>query len=73
MRAQHVAVIQIERIGLVPRGVVGRHVQRLEVVEVVFDLGAVLDREAEVREHTLQLAPRLGHRVQRASPGSQRG
>ncbi len=41
---------EIERVLHVARGMLGRHVERFEVVIVVFELGAFDDQEAEARE-----------------------
>ena len=45
---------------------VGGDVERLEVVPVVLDLGAVLDREPGAAEERDRAAPRAGDRVQPA-------
>ena len=50
----------------------GRHVERLEVVPVALDLGALGDREAEADEHVLEALPRLGDEVGVAATGRAR-
>ena len=47
--------VQVQRVLHVARGMVRRHVERLEVVEVVFDLGALEDLVAHAREDVLDL------------------
>ena len=47
-------------------GMVGRHVEGLEVVVVVLDLGAVVDLVAHGQEDVLELLPRAGERMQPA-------
>ena len=44
----------------------GGVVQRLEVVEIVFDLGSGFDRKTHRAEDPFQIAADLGHRVKRA-------
>jgi hypothetical protein len=60
--------IQVERILHGSRRMVGRNVQRLEVVPVVLDLRALRDPVAHAREHVDDLAFDDGQGVQRASP-----
>ena len=61
---------EVEGVGQHPRRVVGRVVQRGEVVVVELDLGALGHREAQAQEHVLDLAPGLGDQVQ--APGAGR-
>ena len=53
MRAQQPAVRKIERVVHRPRRVIRRDVQRLEIVEIVLDLGAGRDLEARLPEDPL--------------------
>ena len=53
VRAQHVAALDVERVVHRARRMVLRHVERGEVVEVVLDLRAVGDLEAERAEQRL--------------------
>ena len=43
-------ILQVERVLHVPRGMIGGHIERFEVVIVVFDLGAFEHLVAEARE-----------------------
>ena len=55
---------EVERVLHRPRRVVGRDVERREVVVVELDLGALDDVEAHAQEDVLDLAPGLGDQVQ---------
>ena len=66
VRAQEYALGQVERVPGRPGGVLGRMVQRGEVVVLVLDLRALEHREAEADEDVLHAAPDLGHQVQAA-------
>ena len=70
VRAQHDVgrALDVERVLHVARGMILRHRQRFEVVEVGLDLRPVGDGEAELREDRLDLAPRQRDRVQVAEP-----
>ncbi len=59
--------VEVERVPQVPRRVVGRDVEHLEVGDVVLDLGALVDDEAELGEDLGDLAGRLDDRVQGAA------
>src|SRR4030095_12807569 len=50
-----------------------RHAERGEIVEVVLDLGAVGDREAERAEQRLDTFERPRDRMQVAAPGAAAG
>ncbi len=65
--------LAIERVVRVARGVVGRDVQRLEVVVLELDLGAVEHREAHRSEQVLELARDLRQRMQRTALGAPAG
>ena len=54
---------QVQRVLHVARGMLGRHVQRVEVVPVVLDLGAFDDREAHAREDLLDPLAHDGQRM----------
>ena len=56
------AALQVERVLHVAGGMLGRHVERLEAVVVVLDLGPVVDLVAHGEEDVLHL---LAHRRQR--------
>ena len=60
--------LDVQRVLHRARGVVGRDVERLEVVPVVLDLGALGHAEPEAREHADDLALDDRERVQRAGP-----
>ena len=72
VRAQDAAALDVEGVLHVARGVVGRHVQRLEVVPVGLDLRPRADHEPELEEDVLDLAPHLRQRVQRPQPPTAR-
>ena len=67
VRAQHASCrarrVDVERVLHAARRVVGRHVERLEVVPVGLDLGPFGDLEAEADEHVLEPLPGLGDEV----------
>ena len=66
--AQEPAVdVEVERVPQVPRRVVGRDVEHLEVGDVVLDLRALVDDEPELGEHVGDLAGGLGDRVEGAA------
>ena len=73
MRAQKMAALEPEGILHVPRRVIGRDVERVEVVIFGFHLGAIEDGETERNEQVLQLALDLRNRVQVAAARSGRG
>ena len=54
---------QVERVLHVARRMLGRHVERVEAVPLVFDLGAVDDGEAHPREDGLHALAHDGQRV----------
>ena len=54
---------EIQRVLHVARGVIGRHVQRFEVVEVVLDLGSFENLVAHVGEDVLDLLADLHQRM----------
>ena len=56
-------VVDEQRVEFTTRRVSLSHVERLEVVPVGLDLGALRDSEAEADEHVLETFPRLGHQV----------
>ncbi len=67
--------LEVEGVLHVARGVVGRHVERLEVVVVVLDLGAVVHLVAHRHEDVLELLAHGGQRMaaaaaRRRRPGS---
>ena len=64
--AQQGALPDVERVLHVPRRVVARNVERLEVVVVALDLRALGDREAEPREDGDDLVVHAGQGVERA-------
>jgi hypothetical protein len=66
VRAQHDVGRDVERVGVVARGVRDVVVERVEVVVDELDLGALDAREAEAEEDVLDLAPGLGDEVQAA-------
>ena len=49
--------VEVQRVLHVARGMIRRHIERFEVVEVVLDLGALEDLVAHVREDVLDVAP----------------
>jgi hypothetical protein len=59
MRAQQPAILEVERVVHGARRMIGRNVQRFEIVEVVLDLGAFGDLEAGAPEDLLDAQPRL--------------
>src|SRR6516164_5590222 len=64
MRAQHLAaavgaLAQIKRVLLLARGMLGRNVERSEVVKIVLDMRAFGDAEAHLAEDRHQLVDRL--------------
>ena len=67
VRAQHHAALDVERVLHRARRMVLRRVERGEVVEVVLDLGAVGDVEAERAEERLDALQRARDRMQRAA------
>ena len=68
VRAQHhllgLAEVHVERVLHRARRVAGRDVERLEVVPVVLDLGALGDAVAQAHEDVLELALHLGDEVE---------
>src|SRR5205807_7157524 len=62
--AQQSPIGEIERVVQRPRRMIGRDVERFEVVEVVFDFRAGGDLEAGAAEQRLDTQPRLGDWVQ---------
>ena len=58
--------VQVERVLHVARGMVRRHVERFEVVEVVFDFGAFEDLVAHAGEDVLDLLADAHQRVDAA-------
>ena len=75
MRAQQQSVAQIERIVHRARRMIGRDVQRLEVMKVILDLRPLGDLEARTPENLLDAQTRLRDRVQSAgalAPSGQR-
>ena len=71
--AQHHVVRDVERILHVPGRVLGRHVERLEIVVVGLDLRAGDDGEAEFAEGLADLGRDQGHGMQAAAAGSKPG
>src|SRR5580658_10817310 len=67
MGAQQSPVRKVERVVHRPRRVIGRNVERLEVVEVVLDFGAGGDLEARTAKEGLDAQARLGDGVQTAT------
>ena len=67
LRAEEDVAVQEDRLPRRPRRVVGREVERVEVVVRRLDLAAVDDLVAEPEEDVLHLAPDLGDQVQVAS------
>ncbi len=70
VRAQQRALAvpgEIERVVHRARRMIGRDVQRVEIVEVVLDLGAVWPLEAGFAEQLLDAQPRARHRMQAAA------
>ena len=66
---------EVQRVLHVARRVLGRHVERLEVVEVVFDFGAFEDLVAHAREDVLDLltdAHQRMHVTERCESAGQR-
>src|ERR1700761_151831 len=66
MRAQQTPVREIKRIVHRPRRMILRNIQRLEIVEVVLDLGTRRYLESGLRENALDPQPRAGDRMQAA-------
>ena len=66
MGAQHPAILEVKGVVHGPRRMMGRDVERLEVVVVVLDLGAFRDLEAELAEQRLDTRQRPGDGVQPA-------
>ena len=66
MGAQHPAILEVEGVVHGPRRMMGRDIERLEVVVVVLDLGAFRDLEAELAEQCLDARQRPGDGVQPA-------
>src|SRR5690606_29306906 len=66
--AQQAVGVEIERVVHRPRRVMGGDVERLEVVVVVFHLGAFDDSEADAGEQRFDALQRAGHRMQAADP-----
>jgi hypothetical protein len=66
VRAQDDVGAHVERVRPLARGVRRRVVERVEVVEDVVDLGALLDVEAQAEEDVLDLAPHGREQVQPA-------
>ena len=66
MSAQQLAVLEVEGVVHRARRVIRRNVQRLEVVELVFHLGALGDLVARAREQLLDALAHARDRVQRA-------
>ena len=54
---------QIQRVLHVARGMLGRHVQRVEAVPLVLDLGTFDDREAHAREDVFHAIAHDGQRM----------
>ena len=71
--AQHVPAVDEEGVLHVARRVIGRDVERLEVVPLGLDLGTFLDREAEPGEEADDVALDLRDRVQVAARGATPG
>ena len=67
VRAQQLAVREIEGVVHRARRMIVGDVERFEVVEVVFDLGTGLDFEAGLAEHLLDAQPHLRDRMQAAA------
>ena len=71
VRAQHhllgIAELDVERVLHRAGRVAGHHVERLEVVPVVLDLGALHDAVAHAHEDVLELALHLGDEVEVAA------
>ena len=61
--AERTGVGEIQRVLHVARGVLRRHVERFEVVVVVFELGPLDDEEAEAREDGLDALAQDGQRM----------
>ena len=64
MGAQHHAraiglLVEIERVVFLPRRMLGRNVERVEIVEVVLDMRAFGHRETEIAENLHHLFPHL--------------
>src|SRR4030095_14740835 len=72
-RAADDRALEIEGVLHVARGMIRRHVQRLEVVEVVFDFGPLEDLVALVREDVFDLLPYQHQRVDVADRAHARG
>src|SRR5918995_3941108 len=60
--------VHVQRVPQVPRRVVGRDVEHLEVADVVLDLRAFIYDEAESPEDLRDLRDRLVDRVTAAAP-----
>ena len=59
-------LVEVERIMLLARRMFGGHVECGEIVEVVLDMRAFGDREAEIAPDLHDLLPDLAHRMDRA-------
>ncbi len=58
--------LEVKGVLLVTRGVVGQRVERIEIEDFVFDVGAVGEREAEAAENLDGAVARLQHGMKRA-------
>ena len=76
VRAQHdapgLAEVDVERVPHAPGRVLGRHVERGEVVPVGLDLGAFAHGEAHADEHVLEMVVGLGDEVEVPASGTRR-
>ena len=57
---------EIERVVVLPRRMLGRNVERGEIVEVGLDVGTLGDREAHIGEDLGDLVGDLAHRMDAA-------
>ncbi|MNC07435.1 hypothetical protein D3C75_549850 [compost metagenome] len=61
---QHQIGIEVEGIVIGTRRVMSRNIQRIEVVEAIFNLGTALDLETHLAKQALDAFNGAGHRVQ---------
>src|SRR5918997_2700021 len=76
MRSEHEVAIRsgdVGRVPQVPRRVIGRNVEQLEIELVGLHLGRLVRHEAELAEYALDLALRLDQRMQRPARQSPSG
>jgi len=65
MRAEEKAAADVQGVPIIPSRMMGRKIERLEVVVIRLDLRALLDRKAHTQEDILNLLLKDQHRVRR--------